>query len=255
MRNRYGNFITGKYNYVQSDSTTIYTYSGPTRSIGSLQVNSAQDDRKFDYTSYQGGFWGINSSFEFPKIKNKTYTNTTGLTDVIDCLASPSFASWSSRNVDISRFANRSARIVFRYSQLNRPNFPLTDDIYIDSIAISSGTPTYGFETTGDNFQTTTSEAYLTEYRDLTWTTVASTRGRNLFARANTRPLTFGTSGNGNFGIVTTYDTTYNELVNKTMWLRSPVVSFGASPTFITYFYYIPVGYDTSLLFTYLDLQ
>lgn len=250
MRNRYGNFIGGKYLYVQNDvgNPNFPTYIN--RSLGTLTPFAPQTDTDFEYTSNEGGMWGLNGTFEFPKRNNRTF-NTTGLTDELDSLYLTDITPWTTKTVNISRFANRSARVVFRQVVLRTylGNFGSTDG-YLDFIQVS-GT-NYGFEATAESFETTTTNSYLTDYSSLAWTAMASTATRDRFSRANVVNIV-GSSSNGNFAVRSNYNTTWGELYNHTMWLRSPVVSLGASPTLS--FRYAWPDFTTTIVFIYLDLQ
>lgn len=252
MKNRYGNFIGGKYLYVHTDIGEPYYPTFINRSLGTLTPFAPRTDEKFEYTSNQGGMWGLNATFEFPKRNNRTF-NATGLTDELDSLYLTDITPWTTKTVNISRFANRSARVVFRQIVLKDyiGNVGATDG-YIDFIQVS-GT-NYGFEATTESFETTTTNSYLTDYSSLTWTTMASTATRDRFSRANVISIAgVGTSSNGNFAIRSNYLTAFGEAPNHTMWLRSPVVSLGATPTLS--FRYAWPDYTTSFVFIYLDLQ
>ncbi len=258
MSNRYGNFKDGKYILVHADWTVGQIgdrYAGY-RSQDSLMPELPKDDTKFDYSGISGGIWDLTATNQFPKNNNRTVQ--TGLTNPLHVsITSNQFVAYELNTVDISRYANRSARVVFQYQLKGFP--PTPADGIIDRINIS-GT-TYGFEASGENWETTTTNAQGTPYELLSWTTIASTRTRNRFARSNTTTIiesVFGPGAipqtNGNFGLVSTYDTVYGEPPYTSAWIRSPVVSLGATPT-LSYYYFNLYSYFDSCIFTYLDLQ
>lgn len=258
MSNRYGNLINGKYTFVHADWQVgqlgeRYPFY---RANESLMPELPKTDTKFDYSGINGGIWNLSSTHQFPKNNNRT--TQSGLTDPLHVsLIVNQYVSYTQNIVNISRYPNRSARVVFQY--LLKGNPPIPADGIIDAINIS-GT-TYGFEVSGENWQTTTTNAQGTPYQSLAWTTIASTRTRNRFARSNTVTIienAFGPGAippaNGNFGLVTTYDTSYGEPAYHMTWIRSPVVSLGASPT-LSYQYFNVYSNFESAIYTYLDLQ
>lgn len=251
MRNRYGNLIGGKYYYTQVEIGDNYPPTYINRALGTLTPNAPQTDTTFEYNSREGGMWGLSSTFEFPKRNNRAFTRP-GLTPELDCVNDLTpFATWTQRTVNISRFANLSARVVLRISLLKDWTGNMNNtDAYIDFIQVS-GT-SYGFESTAESFETTTTNSYLTAYSSLSWTAMASTATRDRFSRANVVTATGTSSSNGNFGIRTNYIPSYSELPNHTMWLRSPVIALGASPT-LSFRYWTDSSGD--FIFTYLDLQ
>lgn len=256
MRNRYGNFIGGKYFYPQNEIGTPYWSTYVNRSAWSLIPNFPVSDARFDYTSKEGGMWGIKSAFEFSKLDNRSIPST-GLTEALDSTWFPGTqGQWiakdlQSRTINLSRYANRSVRLVFRASILRDYIGNIgASDMYIDKISVSG--ITYGFEASAESFQTTTTNSYSIDYNNLTWTTMASTATRDRFSRANV-VNTIGASSNGNFAVRTNYNSTWGELPDHTMWLRSPVITLGANPI-LSFEYYLDIG-GTNIIFTYLDLQ
>lgn len=258
MTNRYGNFRNGKYLFVHADWVVGQIgekYPGY-RSDGSLMPELPKTDTKFDYSGISGGIWDLSSTYQFPKNNNRT--TQIGLTDPLHVsLIVQDYVTYTQNTVNISRYPNRSARVVFQYLLKGSPATPA--DGIIDAINIS-GT-TYGFEASGENWQTTTTNAQGTPYQSLAWTTIASTRTRDRFARSNTTTIIANAFGpgaipqvNGNFGLVTTYDTVYGEPPYHMTWIRSPVVSLGASPT-LSYQYFNVYSNFESAIYTYLDLQ
>lgn len=221
------------------------------RSFDSLMPELPEDDTKFNYTGVGGGMWDLRSTQQFPSNRNRTYT--TGLTGALDTTfqEQPINFGFNQRTVNISRYANRSARVVFQFILIDQ--FVFTDS-YLDSISVS-GT-TYTFDSTTESWQTTTTNVQGTAYESLAWTTMASTATRNRVYRANT-DLLFGGSypaPSGFFSVGSAYDTIYGEPQNHTMWIRSPVVSLGANPT-LSYYYFHSSDNLRVVFYTYLDLQ
>lgn len=256
MTNRYGNFIGGKFYLVHADQNlgAYEDYYSYVRTEGSLMPELPADDAKFNYTGVSGGVWDLQSAYQFPKNNNRT--TTSGLTDPLHVTSWYSIGdSYVLNTVNIARYANRSARVVFRIFQTDFT----PGDIIIDAVNVS-GT-TYGFESSGESWETTTSNSLGIPYPSLAWTTVASTRTRHRMARANTVATIeafFGAGvippANGNFGLITTYDSAYGETKYHSIYLRSPVISLGANPT-LSYRQFNLYSFYSGLIYTYLDLQ
>ena len=258
MKNRYGNIIGGKYHYTRSLLSETYQLSQIPPGVPSLTPRPTGNDYDYEYGSKTGGIWGIESTFTYPKNNSIRYDSSyTGLTKPVGSIlayntAGPTTGTWQSTNIDISKFANRSARVVFKFINESTPVFPYTSPFWVDFINISGNI--YGFETSAESFETSTAESYLFPYASITWSTVGTTATRpTRMYRANATTLLGQSAANGNFGFKATVDGTYGELTNNTIWLRSPVVALGATPTLsFSHLYEFTVSYST---FVYLDLQ
>ena len=236
MKGRYGGYTGGK-------KRLLFDYTA-LKSESAFQADGAILANKFDYTSGKG-FWSLRSTNQFPKAVSKTFTS--GLTSELFTIKNQNNA-WTQRTIDISRYANKTARAVFRYINTNNSEIA---DLQLDLIALSA--TSYGFENTGESFETTTTDTK--NYSSATWTavSVATTNGRwnadtggtpttnaaRIDAAGGTYYVYAETSG---IGIVDEYN----------FWLRSPAVSLGASPTFT--FYEARAGSGTGNLYVYLDI-
>lgn len=207
---------------IKSDSSIEY------QAIPYVPVFTPQN---FEYT-YTKGIWGLSASEEFPKAESRIVTS--GLT-------SPLFSkygdAWTSAEqayiqytINISRYANKNARVVFRLD-----NFAFDAiDYQIDLVSVS-GT-TYSFENTGESWQTTT--AHTQNYTSATWTTLAvgTTNGRwNVDTGGTPSPGAANTAAAGGSYYVYAETTGTTNVDFYRFWLRSPVIALGATPTLSFY--------------------
>lgn len=236
MRGRYGGYTGGK-------KKLLYDYTD-LKSESALQADGATLANNFDYTAGKG-FWSLRSTNQFPKAVNKTVAS--GLTSELIIIKGQNNA-WTQRTINISRYANKTARAVFRY--INKNSSELAD-LQLDLIVLS-GT-TYSFENTGESFQTTTTDTR--SYLSASWTnvSVATTNGRWNSDTGGT-PTTNAARTDAAGGTYYAYAETsgIGAVKDYNFWLRSPAISLGASPTFT--FYEARAGSGTGELYVYLDI-
>ena len=236
MRGRYGGYTGGKKRLLY-DYTTL-------KSESAIQADGAISANSFDYTAGKG-IWSLRSTNQFPKAINKTVAS--GLTSELFTIKNQNNA-WTQRTINVSRYANKTARAVFRY--INKNNSELAD-LQLDLVVLS-GT-TYSFENTGESFQTTTTDTR--SYLSATWTNVAvaTTNGR-WNADTGGTPTTNAARTDAAGGTYYVYAETSGIGVadDYNFWLRSPAVALGASPTFT--FYEARAGAGTGELYVYLDI-
>lgn len=234
MRGRYGGYTGGKKRLLY-DYTTL-------KSESAFQADGAILANNFDYTAGKG-IWSLRSTNQFPKAINKSVAS--GLTSELFTVKNQNNA-WTQRTINISGYANKTARAVFRY--INKNNSELAD-LQLDLVVLS-GT-TYSFENTGETFQTTTTNT--TRYTSATWTTVsvATTNGR-WNADTGGTPTTNAARTDAAGGTYYVYAESSGTSIDYNFWLRSPAVSLGASPTFT--FYEARAGSSTGELYVYLDI-
>jgi len=236
MSGRYGAFTGGRRKLLYEFNTL--------KSESALQADAAITPTNFDYTSSKG-IWSLSSTNQFPKSANKTVAS--GLTSELFAVNGQNNA-WTQRTIDISRYANKTARVVFRYINKNESEVA---DLQLDLIVLS-GT-TYSFENISESFQTTTTDTK--SYSSATWTTVsvATTNGRWNVDTGGT-PTTNAARTDAAGGTYYVYaETTGTTTTNDyNFWLRSPAIALGASPTFT--FYEARAGASTGELYVYLDI-
>jgi len=236
MSGRYGAFTGGRRKLLYEFNTL--------KSESALQADGAITPTNFDYTSSKG-IWSLSSTNQFPKSANKTVAS--GLTSELFAVNGQNNA-WTQRTIDISRYANKTARVVFRYINKNESEVA---DLQLDLIVLS-GT-TYSFENISESFQTTTTDTK--SYSSATWTAVsiATTNGRWNVDTGGT-PTTNAARTDAAGGTYYVYaETTGTTTTNDyNFWLRSPAIALGASPTFT--FYEARAGASTGELYVYLDI-
>lgn len=201
----------------------------------------------FEYTQCKG-IWDISTPEMFPKPESKVVTS--GLTY-------PLFAKgydWTSPEqayiqytINIARYANKSARVVFRFDN----NGFNTSDYQIDLVNVS-GT-SYDFENTGHSWQTTTTSTI--NYSAATWSTLAvgTTNGRWNVDTAGTPTVgAANTAAASGSYYVYAESTGMSTTTNYFAWLRSPVIALGATPTLSFYLCRFVSG---PYITVYLDIQ
>jgi hypothetical protein len=237
MSGRYGGYTGGKKR-ILTDFTTL-------KSESALQADAAVVANNFDYTSGKG-IWSLRSTNQFPKAVNRPI-DSSGLTPELFTIKGQSNA-WTQRTINISRYANKTARAVFRYINKNESEVA---DLQLDLVVLS-GT-TYSFENVGESFETTTTN--ITNYSSATWAavSVATTNSRWNVDTGGT-PTTNAARTDAAGGTYYVYaETTGTTTTNDyNFWLRSPAIALGASPTFT--FYEARAGASTGELYVYLDI-
>jgi hypothetical protein len=236
MSGRYGGYTGGRKKLLYDFNTL--------KSGSALQADGAITPNNFDYTSGKG-IWSLGSTNQFPKSTNKTVAS--GLTSELFAVNGQNNA-WTQRTINISRYANKTARAVFRYINKNESEVA---DLQLDLVVLS-GT-TYSFENVGESFQTTTTDTK--SYSSATWTTVsvATTNGRwnvDTGGTPTTNAARTDAAGGTYYVYAETTGTTTTSDYN--FWLRSPAIALGASPTFT--FYEARAGASTGELYVYLDI-
>lgn len=224
MSSRWGGFRAGRKLYT---STLLWD---------DMKSNGAENTTlqptkptNFDYSTAQG-MRNLNSTYQFPKRSTPSIPSIpVGLSNSLFSVTGQN-AVWVQRSVNISQYANRVVRIVFRY--LNGSSF--TGDIQVDLINIS-GT-SYNFENTGHAFQTST--VGETAYTSVSWQTLAvgTTNARWNVHTGNT-PSTgtaLGSAASGSY-YVYAETTAPGDAAGYNFWLRSPQITLNASPT-LTFF-------------------
>lgn len=237
--------MTGRYGGLWGGRKKLLTDFFTSRSESAVQADPAITPTDFDYTSSKG-IWNLKSTSQFKKASNIVVAS--GLTSELIRIKGANNA-WTQRTINISQYANKSARVVFRY--INRDSGEL-GDLQLDLISVS-GT-TYSFENVSESFQTNTTNN--SRYSTITWSTIAAstTGGRWNFDTGGTP--TVGTSrtdaAGGTYYVYA--ETSGNGAADEyNFWLRSPIVSLGASPTLS--FYEARNGSTIGELFVYLDIQ
>jgi hypothetical protein len=185
----------------------------------------------FEYTNLKG-MWDLSTTNMFPKPESKIVTS--GLTEPLFVKGSnwitPDEQSYIQYTLDISRYRNKSARVVFRLDN----NTFTTADYQVDLVNIS-GT-SYSFENTGHNWQTSTNNAI--RYDLATWATLAvgTTNGRwNVDTGGTPTVGAANTAAAGGTYYVYAETTNTSTVTSYFMWLRSPVIALGATPTLSFY--------------------
>jgi hypothetical protein len=174
-----------------------------------------------------------------------------GLSSSLDSVTGQN-ASWSTRTVDISAYANEDVKLVFIYTN-GTTGTSYQGDLQLDDIRLD-GT-TYSFENTGHSWQTTTTNTPVANYSSASFTNVAvgTTNGRwNSDA---------GGTPSGSTGLTTadagTYyvyaETSGTSTSGHNYILRSPTVTLGASPTL--QYAEARSGGNIGTLNVYLDVQ
>lgn len=237
MSGRYGGFTGGK-------RRLLYEFD-KLKSESALQADSPIDAGNFDYTSGKG-IWSLRSTNQFPKAINQTVSS--GLTSELLRIKGENNA-WTQRTINISRYANKSARVVFRYINRDGGEF---GDFQLDLINVS-GT-SYSFENVSGSFQTNTTNN--SRYSSITWSTISAstTGGRWNFDTGGTPTAgTARTDAAGGTYYVYAETSGNGAAEDYNFWLRSPIVSLGASPTLS--FYEARLGSTIGELYVYLDIQ
>lgn len=236
MSGRYGGYTGGRKRLLR-DYVVL-------QSPSALQADAAETPTSFDYTSSKG-LWNLSSTNQFQKGINRTVAS--GLTPELTRIRGISNA-WTQRSIDVSRFANKTVRAVFRY--INKDSGEL-GDLQLDLISLS-GT-TYSFENVSESFQTNTINEL--HYIDVVWSTiaVATTNGRwNVDTGGTPTAGAARTDAAGGTYYVYAETSGIGAADDYNFWLRSPAVALGASPTFS--FYEARAGSSTGELYVYLDI-
>lgn len=215
------------------------------RSESTFQADAPTAPTELDYTSSKG-IWNLKSTNQFRKKTSRTIT--TGLSYELIRLKGTNDA-WTQRTLDISRFANQSARVVFRY--INKDGGEL-GDLQLDLINVS-GT-SYSFETVSESFQTnTTNNSYYESITSWSTITVTTTAGRwNVDTTGTPTAGTARTDAAGGSYYVYAETSGIGAAEDYNFWLRSPIVALGSSPTLS--FYEARTGSTIGELYVYLEL-
>lgn len=152
-----------------------------------------------------------------------------GLSSSLDSVSGTN-ASWSTRTVDISAYANEDVKLVFIYTN-GTGGTSYQGDLQLDDIRLD-GT-TYSFETSTESWETTTTDTPVANYSSASFTALGT---GTLSYRWNRDA--FGTPS-GSTGLTTadagTYyvyaETSGSGTLGDNYILRSPTVTLGASPT------------------------
>lgn len=152
-----------------------------------------------------------------------------GLSSSLDSVSGTN-ASWSTRTVDISAYANEDVKLVFIYTN-GTGGTSYQGDLQLDDIRLD-GT-TYSFETSTESWETTTTDTPVANYSSASFTALGT---GTLSYRWNRDA--FGTPS-GSTGLTTadagTYyvyaETSGSGTSGDNYILRSPTVTLGASPT------------------------
>jgi len=217
-KSRFGGFRVGKKRILNDWDN---------RKSNSSNASAPATVLDLDYSTAQG-IWNLNSTVQFSKqslssIPLGLSTSLFQTSGVLD--------AWSEKTVDISSYATKTVRLVFKYTMIGA-NF--TSDIQLDNINIDGNI--YSFENTGESWQTSGSGE--TDYSSVTWSNVAvATTG----GRWNSD--TGGTPSNGTArtdaasGSYYVYAETSSpgNVVGFVFWLRSPEIILDSSPT-LTYY-------------------
>lgn len=174
-----------------------------------------------------------------------------GLSSSLDSVSGQN-ASWSTRTVDISAYANEDVKLVFVYTN-GTTGTSFQGDLQLDDIRLD-GT-TYSFENTGHSWETTTTNTSVGSYTSASFTSlsVGTTTGRwNVDA---------GGTPSGSTGLTTadagTYyvyaETSGSSTSGHNYILRSPTVTLGSSPTL--QYAEARSGGNIGTLNVYLDVQ
>lgn len=247
MKSRYGNYIGGK-RPLMIDYTYWDMVSSSSKFIPISEFyDKVFSDTDYDYT-YGKGVWGLTSTMDFVKTDSKvTQSGLTGPLFSVGPTWDASEQSYIQYTIDIARYVNKSARVVFK---LDINGASGSSDYQLDLINVS-GT-SYSFENVTHSFQTTTAHTRL--YEQATWTNVAvaTTNARWNVDTGGTPSGAASTSAAGG-----TYYIFGNSIgtplyQNYRMWLRSPVVSLGATPTLSFYLCRFVAG---PYLSVHLDIQ
>ena len=146
-------------------------------------------------------------------------------------------ASYSTRTVDLSRFAGMDVHIIFHHDLPNPDNGSVfTGDLQIDNVQFDGNT--YSFENSGQSWQTTTiGRGPYAMPLGSSWASLAvgSTAERWNVATGNT-----GSGNTGNLGATAGSYYVYTETSSPVVtgdgfWLRSPLVTLSGSPGNLTF--------------------
>lgn len=156
-------------------------------------------------------------------------------------------AQYTQRTVNISSFAGKLVRPVFKYVNTGGG---FGADIQLDDIQLE-GT-TFGFET-DEGFQTSAADNE-TQFSNVTWASVteSTTAGRwNRITGSTPSSNTGGLGANSGSYSVYAESSSPANASNYVTWLRGPVVALGNNPTFT--FYEGREGADIGTLYVYLE--
>jgi len=238
-KSRYGSFRTGK-NRIIGDFVTL-------KSPSTIQADPPSSATNFDYTASQG-IWSLNSTVQFPKRENFVVEIGTSTLSYELFGIKNSNNAWVQRTVNLSKFANKTGRVVFRY--INDDGGEL-GDLQLDLIVIS-GT-SYSFENVTHSFQTSTTS--VKSYSSVIWANlaVATTNGR-WNVRTGATPTTNTSRSDAAGGTYFVYAETsgIGSARDYNFWLRSPSLSFGSSPSLT--FYEARNGSTIGELYVYVEL-
>jgi len=174
-----------------------------------------------------------------------------GLSSSLDSVSGTN-ASWSTRTVDISAYANEDVKLVFIYTN-GTTGTSYQGDLQLDDIRLD-GT-TYSFENTGHSWETTTTDTPVANYSSASFTSLGV--GTSSY-RWN---VDAGGTPSGSTGLTTadagTYyvyaETSGSGTSGDNYILRSPTVTLGSSPTL--QYAEARSGGNIGTLNVYLDVQ
>lgn len=186
------------------------------------EVVSSGASGTYSIEVYNGNAWiaGATYTVSFEPI-------TTGLTSSLESISGQS-TTWSTRTINLSAYANKTARIVFHYS--NGSSF--TGDIQLDHIQINGNN--WSFESGVDNFETTTTNTDINSYSSATFSAVATGTTAARWNRDS------GGTPSGNTGRADADDGSFYLYAETSspanvsgygFWLRSPSIPLGSSPS------------------------
>jgi len=174
-----------------------------------------------------------------------------GLSSSLDSVTGTN-ASWSTRTVDISAYANEDVKLVFVYTN-GTTGTSYQGDLQLDDIRLD-GT-TYSFESTGHSWQTTTTNTPVANYSSASFTNVAvgTTNGRWNSDAGGTPSSSTGltTADAGTYYVYA--ETSGTSTSGHNYILRSPTVTLGSSPTL--QYAEARSGGNIGTLNVYLDVQ
>jgi len=174
-----------------------------------------------------------------------------GLSSSLDSVSGQN-ASWSTRNVDISAYANEDVKLVFIYTN-GTSGTSFQGDLQLDDIRLD-GT-TYSFENTGHSWETTTTDTPVANYSSASFTNLAvgTTNGRWNVDSGGTPSGSTGLSS-ADAGTYYVYaETSGTGTSGDNYILRSPTVTLGSSPTL--QYAEARSGGNIGTLNVYLDVQ
>lgn len=157
-----------------------------------------------------------------------------GLSDSLDSVSGES-ASYETRTVDISGYANSDVKVVFAYVNGTAGTNFYDGDIQLDDINI--GGNSYSFESNNQSWETTTTDTLIADYSTASFSAVPDEGGNATDLAWNRHTGNTGSTATGNLGADDGSYFLYAETSSPTTFgdgfiLRSPTISLGSSPTF-----------------------